>query len=239
MSLIRAVLGVLLMAVLATVVLVLLAVTRRPGFVMRVVAPRWGRWICAVVGIRLQVEGQEHLAQPAVIVANHQSLLEAFIIPAVVPPRLRIVGKREVRHIPFFGWAFSATGQILIDRSDPASARATIDAALKKLPPGVSVYIAPEGTRSQDGTLLPFKKGAFHIAMQLKRPIVPLTLDGAYKLLPKHSFSLKPGTVYVRISPPIDTTSWSVEHLEEHMAQVRGVMLRDLEALRAAHPPQT
>jgi len=227
------------MAALATVALVLLAVTRRPGFVMRVVAPRWGRWLCAVAGIRLQVEGREHLAQPAVIVANHQSTLEAFIVPAVVSPKTRIVGKKEVARIPFFGWVFRATGQILIDRADPASARATLAASLASLPPGVSVYIAPEGTRSKDGTLLPFKKGAFHIAMQLKLPVVPFTLDGAYRLQPKHAWFPKPGTVYVRIAPPIDTSSWSAEHIEEHVAQVRGVILRNLEELRAAHPPGT
>src|SRR5262245_2347883 len=149
------------MVVLTTAALVLLAVTRSPGFVMRVIAPRWGRWLCAMAGIHLEVEGREHFARPAVIVANHQSLLEAFIVPAVITPKTRMVGKKEVGNIPFFGWAFRATGQILIDRADSASAWAAIDASLANLPPGVSLFVCPEGTRSQDGTLLPFKKGAF------------------------------------------------------------------------------
>jgi 1-acyl-sn-glycerol-3-phosphate acyltransferase len=222
------------MAVLATVALLLLAVTRSPGFVMRVVAPRWGRWICAVVGIRLQIEGQEHLAHPAVIVANHQSTLEAFIVPAVVTAKTRIIGKKEHGRVPFFGWVFRATGQILVDRGDTAGARAAIEASLAKLPPSVSLYVCPEGTRSKDGTLLPFKKGAFHMAIQLKRPVVPLTLDGAHRLMPKHAWLPRPGTVRVRISPPIDTSGWNAERIDEHVAEVRGVIARNLEQLRAA-----
>ena len=221
------------MAMLATTVLVLLAVTRSPGFVMRVMAPRWGRWLCAVAGIRLEVEGREHLERPAVIVANHQSLLEAFIVPAVVSPKTRMVGKKELARIPFFGWVFRATGQVLIDRQDSASARAALDDSLSNMPPGISVYVCPEGTRSQDGTLLPFKKGAFHIAMQLKLPVVPLTLDGAHLLMPKHAWLPRPGTVRLLISPPIDTSGWTVERMDEQVAQVREVIARNLERLRA------
>ncbi|HVE86373.1 MAG TPA: lysophospholipid acyltransferase family protein [Myxococcales bacterium] len=234
MPLVRVIVGAVLMALLATAALVLLAVTRSPGYVMRVIAPRWGRWLCAVAGIRLEVEGQEHLARSAVIMANHQSLLEAFIVPAIVSPKTRIVGKKELARIPFFGWAFRATGQILIDRENLAGARATIDASLANLVRGVSIYICPEGTRSQDGSLLPFKKGAFHIAMQTKMPVVTLTLDGAQRLMPKHAWLPRPGTVRVRISPPIDTSGWTVAHLDEHVAEVRGLIARNLEQLRAA-----
>ena len=225
------------MVVLATTALVLLAVTRSPGFVMRVVAPRWGRWLCAVAGIHLEVEGREHLARPAVIVANHQSLLEAFIVPAVVTSKTRLVGKKELARIPFFGWAFRATGQILVDRADGAGARAAIDASLANLPAGVSLFICPEGTRSKDGTLLPFKKGAFHMAIQLRMPVVPMTVDGAHRILPKHAWFPHPGTVRVRISPPIDTSAWTVERIDEHVDHVRSVIARDLEQLRAADRP--
>jgi 1-acyl-sn-glycerol-3-phosphate acyltransferase len=237
MRVLRLIVGSLLMAALASTALLMMAVTRRPGLVMRVIAPRWGRWICALVGIRLEVEGWEFLAHPAVIVANHQSMLEVFIIPAVIPPKTRLVGKKEIGRIPFFGWAFRATGQILIDRQDNAVARAAIDDSLANLPAGVSVFVCPEGTRSQDGTLLPFKKGAFHIAMRLKLPVVPLTLDGAHLLLPKDGWLPKPGTVRVRISPPIDTASWTAEGLDQHVSEVRGVIARNLDDLRAGERP--
>lgn len=233
MRVVRLIVGSVLMAALATAALLMMAVTRRPGLVMRVIAPRWGRWLCAVAGIRLEVEGLEFLAHPAVIVANHQSLLEVFIIPAVIPPKTRLVGKKELGRIPFFGWAFRATGQILVDRQDNAGARATIDESLAHLPAGISVFVCPEGTRSQDGTLLPFKKGAFHIAMKLKLPVVPLTLDGAHLLMPKHGWLPTPGTVRVRISPPIDTASWTAERLDQHVSEVRGVIAQNLAQLRA------
>ena len=224
------------MAALATAALVLLAVTRSPGFVMRVIAPRWGRWLCAVAGIHLEVEGQEHFANPAVIVANHQSLLEAFIVPAVITPKTRIVGKKELARIPFFGWAFRATGQILIDRADSAGAWAAIDASLANLPAGVSLFVCPEGTRSKDGTLLPFKKGAFHMAIQLRMPVVAMTMDGAHRILPKHAWFPRPGTVRVRISPPIDTSAWSAEHIDEHVDEVRSLIAHNLEQLRTGRP---
>jgi 1-acyl-sn-glycerol-3-phosphate acyltransferase len=230
---VRLIVGTILMAGMATAALLMMAFTRRPGFVMRVIAPRWGRWLCAVGGIRIEVEGREFLDDPAVIVANHQSMLEVFIIPAVIPPKTRLVGKKEIGRIPFFGWAFRATGQILIDRQDSAVARATLDDSLANLPAGVSIFVCPEGTRSKDGTLLPFKKGAFHIAMQLKLPVVPLTLDGAHQLLPKHGWLPRPGTVRVRISPPIDTASWTAENLDRHVSEVRGVIASTLEQLRA------
>jgi 1-acyl-sn-glycerol-3-phosphate acyltransferase len=235
--LVRTFAGVLLMVVLTTAALVLLAATRSPGFVMRVIAPRWGRWLCAVSGIHLEVDGQEHLAHPAVIVANHQSLLEAFIVPAVVTPKTRMVGKKELARIPFFGWAFRATGQILVDRADAAGARASIDASLANLPAGVSLFVCPEGTRSKDGSLLPFKKGAFHMAIQLKMPVVAMTMDGAHRILPKHAWFPHPGTVRVLISPPIDTSAWTVEHIDEHVDRVRNVIAHNLERLRAERSP--
>ena len=125
MHVLRAAAGLLLFLALLTVVLVLLAVTWSPGFVMRTMAPRFGRWLCAIAGIRLVVEGREHLAGPAVIVANHQSALEVIIVPAVLPPKVRYLGKKEVARVPLLGWVLRATGQILIDRSDPQSAIAS------------------------------------------------------------------------------------------------------------------
>ena len=233
MPLLRALACWFLLLSLAAAALVLLAVTWSPGLVMRVIAPRWGRWPCRVAGITLDVQGQEHLNAPAVIVSNHQSTLEIFIIPAVLPAKVRYVGKKEVGRIPLVGWVMRATGQILIDRQDPRGAIAALTESLKGLPPGVSVFVFPEGTRSQDGELGPFKKGAFHMALQLGLPIVPLTVDGAQRLMPKTSRLPRTGTVQVRISPPIDTRGWTVEGLDGHVAEVRAVIGGQLERLRA------
>jgi putative phosphoserine phosphatase/1-acylglycerol-3-phosphate O-acyltransferase len=229
---VRVLAGLILFLALASAVLVLLAVTWSPGCVMRTMAPRFGRWLCAVAGIRLVVEGQEHLARPAVIVANHQSALEAIIIPAVLPPKVRYVGKKEVARVPLFGWVLRATGQILIDRSDPEAAIASIEASLASMPKGLSVFIFPEGTRSPDGTLGPFKKGAFHIAMRLGVPMVPMAIEGAQFLLPKKALLPRPGTVTVKILPPVDTSAWSPATLDQHVAEVRGAMARQLELMR-------
>ena len=234
MPLFRALACWLLLLSLATAALLLLALTWSPGFVMRVIAPRWGRWPCRAAGIKLDIEGQEHLREPAVIVSNHQSTLEIFIIPAVLPTTVRYVGKKEVARIPLVGWAMRATGQILIDRQDSRGAIAALTESLAGLPKGVSVFVFPEGTRSPDGELGPFKKGAFHIALQLGLPVVALTLDGAQQLMPKTALLPRTGTVQVRISPPIDTRGWTVESLDAHVAEVRAVIAAQLGLLRAA-----
>lgn len=239
--------ALLLIVSLATAALLLLAVTWSPGFVMWLIAPRWGRWTCAVGGVRLDVQGREHLSQPAVIVANHQSAIEVAIFPAIVPPKTRYVAKKAVARIPLIGWAFRATGQILVDRSDHAAAVAAIDESLAHLPRGLSVFLCPEGTRSLDGALLPFKKGAFHIAMKLGLPMVPVVIDGAQALLPKHALLPRAGTVKAHVLPPVDTASWRPETIDAHVAQVRSLMARELERMRqpapvpssAATPPGT
>jgi putative phosphoserine phosphatase/1-acylglycerol-3-phosphate O-acyltransferase len=126
-----------------------------------------------------------------------------------------------------------ATGQILIDRSDPEAAIASIEASLARMPKGLSVFIFPEGTRSPDGTLGPFKKGAFHIAMRLGVPMVPMAIEGAQLVLPKKALLPHPGTVTVKILPPIDTSGWSPATLDQHVAEIRWTMVRQLELMRA------
>ncbi|MBI5511531.1 MAG: 1-acyl-sn-glycerol-3-phosphate acyltransferase [Deltaproteobacteria bacterium] len=181
----------------------------------------WARGTLALGGIRIDVVGGDHLAGPAVFVSNHQSTIDVVFLPAVLPRTVRFLAKKELNRVPLWGWALASGGAIMIDRKDPQGAVHSIQEGLKKLPAGWSVAVFPEGTRSQDGTLQPFKKGAFHIAMHAGLPMVPIGIAGAKDVMPKYSRLLRPGTVYLTIGAPIPTGDWQLATIDAHVAEVR------------------
>ena len=140
------------------------------------------------------------------------------------------VGKREIRDLPIVGRVFEAAGVVLIDRKDTAKAieamMPLVDAMRVE---GKSVCLSPEGTRSITDKLAPFKKGAFHLAMQAGVPIVPIVIHNSGDVQPKGDLLFHPGTVHVEVLPPIDTKKWSVESIDQHVAEVRGMYLNALD----------
>lgn len=199
----------------------------------------WGRGTCALVGTRIDIEGLANLQQgPAVFIANHQSLIDAVLLPAILPQTTCLVAKKELEHIPFLGWMLAAGGAMMVDRKDPVRAVESIREGLKKLPAGWSVFVFPEGTRSEDGSLRNFKKGAFHIAIASGLPVIPIGLEGAIDVVPKTGLLLRPATVFVTVGAPIPTTRWSTATLEEHVheshAAVAACVQRSADRQRAA-----
>lgn len=177
------------------------------------------------------VAGEEHLtaARPCVFVFNHQSKLDGPIIMSLLRTEFTAVAKKEVRAIPVIGQLMSLMGTVLIDRADPAGARAALTPAVEKLrTEGVSLVIAPEGTRSPTPKLGSFKKGAFHIAMQAGVPMVPIVLRGAGELMWRSAQTVRRGTVEVCVLPPVDTSRWRAETVDDHVAEVRGMFERTL-----------
>ncbi len=185
-----------------------------------------------ILGIDLQIEGRERIeaATPAVFMINHTSVIDTLVGMTLWPRLACGIGKIEVLWVPFFGAAYALTGNLFINRRDRASAIRSIDglvAIVNTL--GLSPWIAPEGTRSLDGELAPFKKGFAHIALATGLPVVPMVIHGAYGLWPPRTFRITPGTVRVQILEPIPTTGWSPHALDAHVAQVRGVFEAALE----------
>lgn len=181
----------------------------------------WARGAIALVGARLDVEGAEHLEGPAVFVSNHQSQVDVALLPAILPRKIRWVAKKELKRIPFWGWAFAKGGAVLIDRQDPRGAVAAIRDGIRQLPEGWSVAVFPEGTRTRSGEMNRFKKGAFHIAMQTGLPMVPIGLEGARDIIPADAWVTRPGVVYVTVGEPIPTSDWTLESMNDHVALVR------------------
>jgi len=176
----------------------------------------------AGAGVSLEVAGQENLwlSRPAVFVFNHQSQLDVVVLAALLRRDFTGVAKKELAKDPTFaamGWLANVA---YVDRSDKVAARQALAPALESLRSGTSLVIAPEGTRSPTPRLLPFKKGAFHLALQAQVPMVPVVIRNAGEIMPPHSMILSPGTVQVRVLAPISSADWTVDNLDQQVARV-------------------
>ena len=185
----------------------------------------------ALIGLNLEVTGEEHLwaQRPAVFMFNHQSKADVAVMARLVRRDVVAVGKKEIQRMPLIGQAMGAAGVVFIDRSDRSKAiesMAPLATAMRE--EGQSLVIAPEGTRAPTRKLAPFKKGGFHMAMQVGVPIVPVVIHNAGDIAPKGDFVFKPGTVRVDVLPPVDTTGWSLEKMDEQVTLVRNMFLQAL-----------
>jgi 1-acyl-sn-glycerol-3-phosphate acyltransferase len=178
-------------------------------------ARKWARFACNGMFIRVIVIGEEKIEKGCsyIFAANHQSIYDIFLIYGWLDSRFKWIMKQELRKIPFVGAACEAAGHIFIDRTSPMAAMKSIENAEKKLVNGSSVVIFPEGTRTRDGKLGKFKRGAFTLASEIKLPIVPVTIKGAYEVMPIWSCNVKPCTLTLIIHDPIP---YQPEYDENH-----------------------
>src|SRR5215471_14912103 len=182
-----------------------------------------------LAGVRLDVHGAEHLAvRPAVFLFNHQSQLDVLILAKLLRGGFTGVAKKELANSPGFGLMFRLADVAFVDRHDNAQARKALEPAVQKLRDGISLVIAPEGTRSATPALGPFKKGAFHVALQAGVPIVPIVIRNSGELMWRDAATIHAGTVQVAVLPPVVTDGWSADQLDTHIRQVRGQYLATL-----------
>jgi 1-acyl-sn-glycerol-3-phosphate acyltransferase len=166
--------------------------------------------IFPILGIELEVQGQENLTlyQPCIFIGNHQSALDVAIYGAICPPNTVAIGKKEIALIPLFGWLFKLSGGILIDRKNKKRAISQIDEAVIAVKEQkLSIGILPEGTRNRSGKgMLPFKKGAFHLAIASQAPLIPIVISEFGELVSFKKRILKSGRIVIRVFPPIVTS---------------------------------
>ncbi len=185
----------------------------------------------ALINLDLRVKGEEHLwsHRPAVFIFNHQSKADVVIAARLLRQDLAGVGKQEIRKMPVIGKVLELGGVVMIDRQNAASAieamKPLVDAIRKD---GKSVALAPEGTRTISPRLAPFKKGAFHLAMQAGVPIIPIVIRNAGDVAPKGDFVFRPATVEVEVLPPVDTAEWTGRKMDAQVRDVRNMFLRAL-----------
>lgn len=197
----------------------------------------WGEFGSALAGINIKINGEHHLweTRPAVFLFNHQSAIDVLIIAKLLRRDFTAIAKQEIANNPLVGPVFRVADTVFVDRRNPEKAIEALKPVVKTLQEGLSVAIAPEGTRSAGDNLGPFKKGPFHIAMQAGVPVVPIVIHNATDVLPKGGFFVRPSTVHVDVLPPIDTDSWTAQSVEKHVKDVR---LQFLETLgQVSHEP--
>ncbi len=215
----------------------LLYVALRPRGSAPVHLSRTFHWIMAtLLGWRFTVEHRELVdaLEPKILMASHKSNLDIVVYGGLYPRRTAVIGKKEIAKIPVFGWFFRATGNILLDRRDLASAIASIRSAAERVrEKGTSVWVFPEGHRNGRPTLLPFKKGAFHLAIAAQVPIVPIVCTPLGELLDGHRLLVFPGRIRIRVLPPIPTEGLVEADLETLVATVRSRMQEAQDALTA------
>jgi 1-acyl-sn-glycerol-3-phosphate acyltransferase len=166
---------------------------------------RWARMCCRIAGVRVIIEGADKL-QPQtgyIYCANHLSQFDIFSFQAWFPLSFRWLAKEELFKIPFLGRAMRNAGAISINRSHGREAMTSLRQAAERIKAGTSILIFPEGTRSADGTLQPFKGGAMLLAIKAGVPIVPVAFIGSYSVLPKGAFFVHPGTITIKIGDPV------------------------------------
>ncbi len=164
--------------------------------------------ILFISGVRVKIFGIDKIDKNAtyVFVSNHASQFDITVLQWGVPNRLAMIFKKELSRIPFFGWQLKFGPYIMVDRKSPESGMKSIEEAKELMKnKGISVLVFPEGTRSKTGELLPFKRGAFHLAAKVGYPVVPVTIVDSDKIMPKGSFKLKKGTVKLIFDSPINT----------------------------------
>lgn len=177
----------------------------RNGEVIHSIGRFWAALHLKISGVSVVIRGAEYLTGPPyVFMCNHQSALDIYTLLASLPVSFRWIAKRQLFKIPFIGWAMGRAGYISIDRENPREALKAIEEAARKIRGGMNIIIFPEGTRSPDGVLLPFKKGGFSLALRAMVPIVPVGIYGTNRLQPKGSFIPKEkGVIYINIGEPI------------------------------------
>lgn len=192
----------------------------------------WGarNWL-KLTGVKMRVTGRELLDpnQPYVFVSNHWSYLDAAPLFAYTGRRMGMIGKKELLKAPILGYGMGFVNVIAIDRSNTERAVASIQEATRRLRSGISFGVCPEGTRARPGQMLPFKKGAFHMAAQAGAPIAPIALKNTDALMGKGTGEAWPGTIDMVFLPPVDT-SWvkSDEDLNELVRQVQESIMKEL-----------
>ena len=191
----------------------------------------WSKSIVWAAGAKIELHGLDKIDfnKSYVFAGNHQSHIDVVAVFSILPLTVRYIAKKELFRIPLFGWAMSAAGTIKVDRSNREKAIKSIETAGETIKKGVSVILFPEGTRSPDGEIHAFKKGAFVLASKSSVPVVPISISGTRNILKKHSLRLTPGKVKIVISDPIDSSKYKLDDREKFASDVRQVIIKNFD----------
>jgi len=201
---------------------------------------RWSRDNLWLSRARVQIEGLENIdhSRPQIFVANHSGLHDILSLSAYLPIQFRWIAKKSLFRVPFMGWHMRRSGYIAIDRENPREAAKSIVEAASEIRNGVNAIAFPEGTRSRTGDLGKFHSGAFALALRTGVPLVPITVDGSYRVIVPKTLQVNPGvTIRIKIDQPIDLSSYAKGEKHRLMEDVFQIMARNLDGLRRMRLP--
>lgn len=215
-------------ALIITFALIVLLLTFSQNKALMVAHHIWAPVIVWLSSAKLKITGLENIDfnHPHIFVMHHQSTLDIPIIFKIIPVPLRFIAKRELIFAPFVGLYVWAMGMIFIDRKNTEKAVRSLANAAEKIRRGASIIAYPEGTRSANGMILPFKKGVFVTAIQSEVPIVPIAIEGSRLVMPKNSFALRPHEVQIVIGEPISTKGLTQNDRVDLTEKVRNEVIR-------------
>jgi len=200
----------------------------RPAYIL---SRMWAWLISKAAGVTFSLQGGVKAVPGTsyIVTPNHQGNIDILALILMLPTPYRWVIKKELLKIPLFGSALRRTGAVSIDRANKGQAVSTLRRGADKLKGGWSLLIYPEGTRTPDGNLQALKKGAFMMAVDTGIPILPVTVNGAFKILPKKTLDLKPGHITVTIGDPIPTEGLTEKDVPQLMERARDAILKHLD----------
>ena len=199
----------------------------RTGNLAFSISKLWAYTMLAISFVRTEIKNKAKLMKGTsyIIISNHQSLFDILAVVTTLGIQFRWFIKKEVLKIPIFGYALYASRNIFIDRSNTARAIESINKGINRLPKDASVMVFAEGTRSPDGQIHEFKKGGFMAAIAHKIPILPVTVNGSRRVMPKGSLVVKPGKIQVVIGDPIDTSGYTTATAQELIDKTRQAVI--------------
>jgi 1-acyl-sn-glycerol-3-phosphate acyltransferase len=189
-------------------------------------ARHWVRWALAVSRVEVECSGLEEIdfTRPYVFMSNHQSVFDIPAIVSTLPASFRFVAKRELTWIPVFGWALVLGQHVIIDRSRRERCVSSLGRAAERVRRGTNVIIFPEGTRSLAGSIGEFKSGGFHLAIQAGVPVLPISVSGSRRIIPKKSLRIESGRIHVHYGQPIPTVELTLDDRDALKEEVRQVI---------------
>jgi 1-acyl-sn-glycerol-3-phosphate acyltransferase len=223
--------------VVATLVLGVLTLIAYPfdrkGRVGHYYAKLWGKVALLVNGVKVRIEGMGHLngKGPYIFMSNHQGIYDIFALLGHLPYQFKWLAKKELFSVPFLGWTMAAVGYISIDRGGTRDTVEAMNEAAQKIRDGMSVVIFPEGSRSPDGSIQPFKKGGFTLAIKSKVPIVPVAISGSRAIMPKDKLTAISGEIRILVAHPIETENSALKDREVLMKKVRETISKNFRSI--------
>jgi 1-acyl-sn-glycerol-3-phosphate acyltransferase len=213
---------------------VIFSVFPNPENKVHKIANLWAKILLLISNTKVEVIGKENIlrGKPQIFMANHQSDFDILIALGHIPGQFRWIAKKELFYIPIFGAAMKNAGYIEIDRQNHEKAMRSLDEAALRIQEGKSVMTFPEGTRSRNGEIKPFKQGTFYLALKSGVPIVPISIVGSGQIMPRRSLKVTPGKVRLVIDKPIEVKNFSIENRHELIEKVRSVIIKNYDYWR-------